>query len=1105
MTTTPGALEATARFVAEALYILGSRLDGAAVDDLARHLGHELPDEIAFRNDVSSAAQELSDAATALLPGIIDLVEAGEAGDATALLAAGADLLAANRSVFDTVDALAEALDAARAELDADQAEQAQQLTATFARRVVEQLVVERLAYEAPVTTAILGVIGLVDQEEIVDHPTQPWHIRRALHLDRLPVLLSDPARYGREVHGWGTTEFDGVDLLERVQQLLRAVGLLSTLIVPPEPDPAVLEATLFSLAVDPDAAPPGLLASLRVAGSGLEHTEPFAGPWRFELGTTAEFDSGVEVAITPPMGMTLHPPGPASAELAITARLVGERDDGPVVLLSVGNLAQLVARRVTASLEVAGSWSAGSRVTASPAVELRLEGAGLAASGSDAFVRSLAQDNAVNGEFDLTLRWSPEQGLSLRGSAGLAARIPIGSSALPFLDVDAVDLAVGLDEDSVQVQAGLEVAARLGPLRANVLGMGLGARLSFPEHGGNLGPVDLTVDVVPPEGVGLSPASGPLRGGGFLDHDPDTGEYSGVLQLAAAKLVFSAVGLVSTRRPSGGPGFSMVLLLTGEFRPAIRLGYGFSLNRIGGLVGINRSADMAALRTGARTGALDSVMFPGRAVDDAPQVLSGLRSYFPERTGSHLLGPMVQLGWGPVPVLRADLALVLEMPEPLRLAVVGRVRMGLPSLRTPLGRFNLDVVGLVDLDAGTLAVDAQLFNSRIGAVLIDGQAAVRARWRRDPDFALSIGGFHPRFRPPPGFPALRRVTLNLTRGDNPRVRLTGYLAMTPNSVQFGARVEAYASWRNFSVEGHLAFDTLFRFTPFRFVVDISAGAAVKRSGKNLLSVTLKLRVSGPKPWSVSGSAKFRVVVKITIPVNYTSGGGQFPSIQRVDLRALLATELARPESWSGQLPPADGSAVTLRDAGTEPDVVLVHPQGRLEVRQTLLPLNTRIDKHGEQAPSGPRRFVIDEVLLGGGVVEHTAVRDLFAPAQYLDMTDTQRLTSPAFRSYQSGVAIRPGGATDGDRVTMRPHYEEVVVDVEPRTDGGDPSGVALARAATRTGERRRQPVAAASLGTAHRRTVLAAASGFRARVAAQPAPRRVLGEEPLDPVTVSR
>jgi hypothetical protein len=66
----------------------------------------------------------------------------------------------------------------------------------------------------------------------------------------------------------------------------------------------------------------------------------------------------------------------------------------------------------------------------------------------------------------------------------------------------------------------------------------------------------------------------------------------------------------------------------------------------------------------------------------------------------------------------------------------------------------------------------------------------VRASWGRQPNFVLAVGGLNPRFPPPAGFPKLARLSLSLGDSDNPRLRFESYLALTSNTVQFGARLD---------------------------------------------------------------------------------------------------------------------------------------------------------------------------------------------------------------------------------------------------------------------------------------------------------------------------
>ena len=112
----------------------------------------------------------------------------------------------------------------------------------------------------------------------------------------------------------------------------------------------------------------------------------------------------------------------------------------------------------------------------------------------------------------------------------------------------------------------------------------------------------------------------------------------------------------------------------------------------------------------------------------------------------------------------------------------------------------NFDALGVVDFDRGALAIDASLHDSTLAGYALAGDLALRLGWSDAPEFLLSLGGFHPHFTPPPGFPALRR--LSLVAGDNPQLRLAAYLAVTSNTVQVGAR-----AIRGSSASGHRALE----------------------------------------------------------------------------------------------------------------------------------------------------------------------------------------------------------------------------------------------------------------------------------------------------------
>ena len=70
--------------------------------------------------------------------------------------------------------------------------------------------------------------------------------------------------------------------------------------------------------------------------------------------------------------------------------------------------------------------------------------------------------------------------------------------------------------------------------------------------------------------------------------------------------------------------------------------------------------------------------------------------------------------------------------------------------------RLQVNFLGVIDFDAGTLSFDASLFESSLLSFPLSGDMAVRLKWPGDANFLLTVGGFHPLYQPPPARPARR-------------------------------------------------------------------------------------------------------------------------------------------------------------------------------------------------------------------------------------------------------------------------------------------------------------------------------------------------------------
>jgi hypothetical protein len=676
---------------------------------------------------------------------------------------------------------------------------------------------------------------------------------------------------------------------------------------------------------------------------------------------------------------------------------------------------------------------------------------------GADGFVASLLPAAGLRAEFGLGLGWSSAKGVTLRGHGGLEATLPVHVSA-GGATLEAIHLGLRATPSTLDVELSASLGASLGPVRATVRGVGLELRLSGSRQDANLGVADLQIGLRRPQGVGLAiDAQGVLVGSGFLAYDASTEGYAGALQVSLRSgLTLSAYGLIATRLPGGRRGYSLLVFVTAEgFRP-IPLGLGFSLRAIGGMLGVHRGFDLAALRATLREGRLGGLLLPSGPLANAPDLLRALDGVFPSRQGTHLLSLAVRITWAEPVLLRMDLSLVLELGAAQRLLAMGRVSAQLPSAENDLIRLNLDALGVLDFSQGTLEADALLTDSRLAHRFpITGAAALRTRWTQGRDeqgvsrcgFALSVGGFNPRYPPPAGFPALERVTIALTRGRSPRLVCEAYLAITANTVQFGSRVSLYAEALGFSVCGELGFDALVSLAPLRFVVDFRAQVQLRRGSRNLLKLQLRGVLEGPLPLRLQAKATFEILwIDFTVRLDLRLADGDAGSLPvPVCLDQELRQVLASPASWRAAATGLVAHGVQLRAVAVPSEPLVLDPLGQLVLEQQLVPLNTDsdVDSFAGVRVEGARRFRVVASLAGKA---GTPVRAAFAPARYFEMTDDEKLAAPAFRMFDSGVLLGDEAATfsSGHAVRVPLGYGPPIV-LDPAPAAAGPSAAAPA------------------------------------------------------------
>jgi hypothetical protein len=686
-----------------------------------------------------------------------------------------------------------------------------------------------------------------------------------------------------------------------------------------------------------------------------------------------------------------------------------------------------------------------------------------IAPSDGDGFLADILPANGLHATFDLGLAWASDAGLSLRGSGGLQVTLPIGISVGGVL-LSGVQLGLRATTAGLTAQIAAALEANLGPVHAVVDGVGVEATLNGASAGGNLGMADLAIGLKGPTGVGLSlDAHGVLTGGGFLEYDPGQGMYAGVMQLSLQdSLTLTAYGVIATRMPDASRGYSLLIFITADGFKPIPLGFGFMLQSIGGMVGVNRTFDQDVLKAGLKTDTLSTLLFPRDPVGNAPALIQAIAAAFPAKRDAVLLGLMARITWFTPTLVQMDMALILELGARTRLLVLGRVSSLLPSRDNDLIRLNLDAMGVLDFDAGTLEADAVLVDSRlVHQFPVTGSAALRARWpgvagavataaagpvgaaETGANFVLAVGGLNPRFAAPAGFPTLDRVAIALCSGRNPRLICDAYLAITANTVQFGARASLYAEALGFSVTGDVGFDALVTILPPHFLVDFHAAMQLKRGSHNLFKITLNGTLEGPLPLRISARAKFDILwISFSVPFDFTlaAGDASKAALPAVTLVTELTNALADPASWSTRRSPTLAHGVALRSLPPGATPVL-DPLGQLVVQQQVVPLNTSrdVDTYGGVPVAGPRRFQMQATLNGQ---PGTAVSGTFAPARYFVMSDDDKLAAPSFETMDAGMVLGDGTATyDATTIVPAPlEYESIVLNAPPAAGTAAPS-----------------------------------------------------------------
>jgi hypothetical protein len=1047
----PSSLDVAIQRVGGALYDIGGTLarpDGPG--ELLALLGWDLPPGA---NDIGLAALDF-----------VALIDAIEKLDAAITIGTtGLELDAGYASVGVELAKLIQGIDAAVTGFNAAGDYLAKtDIANQFAERLLDFVVIRSVQTTTSLTLGLLMFLGIVEMHPYDADPTiyQVRHVRHVVHWDRIPRVFSDFKGLLAEIYGWGQANADPTAIV----LTLGAVIAGFTSVVRTRALPRRAEAALVGHDV-PEAETKPMTQLLLSITKGLDVSGLDVGVSVAGLRASTDGGSDIGVAFMPYIQGTADLSFPMSDRITFSIDATLNVDAGIALIfragsgasirnnLLAGGLADVADGHILAKLSVAnadksamhllsvadglgidvGSVDAGAGVAVSSGQLSALVSAGLTkgvlrldTSHLDSFLASIIPIN-VTLDFDLTLGWSSAHGFFIEGNASPHFDIGLNATIGPF-KLDTLHIALTLGKPDLPLEISFDGSAALGPLKIAVQRLGIDADLQFTR--GNLGPVNVDLGFKPPTGLGIQIDAGFATGGGFISFDPDQGRYAGVLDVSIVDIVaVKVIAVLDTKMPDGSTGFSFLFIITFEF-PPIQLGLGFTLNGVGGLGGINRTMVIAALQSGLRAHTLDDILFPPDPVANATKIISEIESFFPPQQGRYLFGPMFSIGWGTPTLLNLEVGVILEVPDPVRLAILGEIKATIPEPDFAIIQLKIQVLGTIDFGLGKLAIDGTMYDSYLLAFQLAGDMALRLTWGDNPNFLFSLGGFNPHFNPPPDVPSLKRLSISLGAGDNPRLSATSYLAVTSNSLQFGSNVDAYAAAGGFAVHGYIGFDALFIFSPFSFEIDFSAGFDIIYEGATLAGINLDALLSGPTPWHLHGDATLTFLFfSVSASIDLTWGDSQQATLPSAPVIPALTGALGDPRNWSVSLPAAGAPGVSLRAITAEPSTLVMLPIGTLNVREIIVPLDLPITKVNNAKPSDGNEFGIADVTVNGTPITAPAKQEDFAVAQFTDMSDADKVSAPSYELFDAGISLGDVPLSNGHDSERTIEYQDRYID----------------------------------------------------------------------------
>ncbi|MEU5579226.1 DUF6603 domain-containing protein [Streptomyces huasconensis] len=459
----------------------------------------------------------------------------------------------------------------------------------------------------------------------------------------------------------------------------------------------------------------------------------------------------------------------------------------------------------------------------------------------------------------------APQAGAALlpavQGAPGLDAWVKC-DRALGPLRVHRIGLGYGEGKLWVLLDASITFCG----ISLDVIGLGLKVPL------GDTGTVEGSLD-----GLGLEFTAGPVTVMGGLARVSKLPHgvrlmILGALAVTSPQLSFSVVGMYA-ELTDGSPSVFVIGKVTGlnvALGPVLLTGLtgGFGYNSR--LVLPQDPLDVPAhpLVSGVR----DSAKLP---LDKGPaKALEALGSNVQPAAGN--LWVAVGAEFTLFKIVYARVALAVQVsPGDVTVALLGVAEMTFPTAGTkPYACVTLGLQASYRTSTGALAVRAALDPARSyvldPACHLSGGFAL-CTWTHGAhagDFVVSLGGYHPDFRPPEHYPKVPRLNLSLQFSSSISVSASCYAALTPAMLMVGGELRVDCYHRRFHAWLYASLNALVQWVPFRFTLraELEIGADVYPLGIGRVRLGGRLEMWGPPTGGVATAYVCWPVGDVSVP-----------------------------------------------------------------------------------------------------------------------------------------------------------------------------------------------------------------------------------------------